>query len=423
MKNKVLKIFLSVFLKTGATLIAMILVAVGTYYGTIKIHGVITGDKETVTDVDDIIAEAQIDDVSKNLMYVTKDGNKDELAYVVLEVFNTNAEKMTYITVPVTTQITVSSELYPKLTQVEKEVPQIFELVNLPQFFEDDKAYGYGVVLFEDYFGIDISYYTVVTEEEFKKAFTTATKTVEYEETASSDDATTEETAEETSELENQVIRTDVEEVQLTTDFLSEMSSYKTEDDLSEYIENEYKNISSNLSVTEKIGYVEKYLNLSQENITYECIPGREDTNKIYLADLDACAEMFEKTNADAAVTTEKTTQEEGDDSKEEDTTEAEASNTSSKIMILNGASVNGLAAFFKERLENAGYTNVETGNYTSGTITTTQIYVKTESQGKDLLNYFPGANIVVQQISEDVDIEIVLGRESASEYSTEAAN
>ena len=79
-----------------------------------------------------------------------------------------------------------------------------------------------------------------------------------------------------------------------------------------------------------------------------------------------------------------------------EATSEETVSSTEAKILVLNSTETKGLAAAWADKLKAAGFTNVETGNYSAEELTDSKIvvteegkpYLKSETQ-KMLMNYF----------------------------------
>lgn len=84
------------------------------------------------------------------------------------------------------------------------------------------------------------------------------------------------------------------------------------------------------------------------------------------------------------------------------------------KIYIANGAKINGLASTYQEILTNAGYTVTGIGNYDGDVLTDTRILVRSEGSGYDLLQYFKNAGIETAELSDGIDIEIILGTSDA---------
>ena len=102
---------------------------------------------------------------------------------------------------------------------------------------------------------------------------------------------------------------------------------------------------------------------------------------------------------------------------KTEATTEAPEANYGIKIAVLNGTETGGLAGAWKSKLEEAGYTAVDAGNY-KGVSATTKLYFNSKDMGQELINYFPGATIETEMLKEEEtdvvisthDVLIVIG-------------
>jgi hypothetical protein len=72
--------------------------------------------------VEEHITTARVDDVSKNLIYCY-DETTNEINKIVLEIFSCKNNRLTYITLPVRSQITISDTLYRDLVLVNPEIP------------------------------------------------------------------------------------------------------------------------------------------------------------------------------------------------------------------------------------------------------------------------------------------------------------
>nr|MCR5586080.1 LytR C-terminal domain-containing protein [Lachnospiraceae bacterium] len=108
-----------------------------------------------------------------------------------------------------------------------------------------------------------------------------------------------------------------------------------------------------------------------------------------------------------------KTSADESDDSDDSDEAEEEEvieDSKEKKILVLNGTDVAGLAASTKEKLENAGYSVGDVGDYDGESQESTRIIVKENGVGKDLKSFFASPKIEVGEVREGYDIEIVLG-------------
>lgn len=88
--------------------------------------------------------------------------------------------------------------------------------------------------------------------------------------------------------------------------------------------------------------------------------------------------------------------------------TTEKAADKNIRIAVLNGTTSNGVAAGWKERLNNAGYNNVEAGNY-KGTVQSTQIWFKSEQAGHELEAGFKSPEILEtfdKTLAGDVNID-----------------
>lgn len=91
------------------------------------------------------------------------------------------------------------------------------------------------------------------------------------------------------------------------------------------------------------------------------------------------------------------------------ETTDTAALSKDASIVVLNATETAGLAAVWKETLEVQGYTNVQVGNYTNGTLDTSKIVVVEEGTGSALQQILPNAKmetLPADQVSCDISTE-----------------
>lgn len=111
-----------------------------------------------------------------------------------------------------------------------------------------------------------------------------------------------------------------------------------------------------------------------------------------------------------------------GDDiNSTDDTTEATSEATTEQISsvghsieVLNSTNVAGVAARWQEKLNAAGFTVSQIGNYEAETLTNTRIIVSQTGMGQDLVAQFKNATVEVGSISSGVEIQIIVGTEDA---------
>lgn len=100
-----------------------------------------------------------------------------------------------------------------------------------------------------------------------------------------------------------------------------------------------------------------------------------------------------------------------------DDTTEATTEQISSvghSIEVLNSTDVAGVAAKWQEKLNAAGFTVSQIGNYEAETLTNTKIIVSQAGMGQDLAGQFKNATVEVGSISSGAEIQIIVGTEDA---------
>lgn len=374
MGKKVFHIFLTGFLKTLLVIACMLACAVGGFFATRYYY-----QQKNVSAVGKA-SEATRDDVAKNLIYVW-DEDKKRICYCVLEVFDSKNQDLSYLTIPVAGQITLSGELFQKLYHISSEVPQMMRIAKLHDYFKtDDQAYGYGMTILENYFDIDISYYTVVSKEEFKKRFTTA---------------------------KVKSGKGKVDGVVLKDDYLSSMSAYNDSDSLEKYLKDAYKQTKSNLDAKDRLSYAEAYAGVNREKIRYYALPtAMEGQNRVF--DLELAEKIFNKCNVEGNT---QAGQGGASDSGKSDSVSAPVLKN---IIILNSTDTSGIAAKWSDTMKEHGYTVKEIGNY-SPTLDKTRIVVKEDGQGEEFLDYFTDAELHTGKVPEGADAQIIIGVSDAN--------
>ena len=364
-------------------------------------------------ELEDILDQAQKDEISKNLIYVVDD--EEKITHMLLEICNTKTYNMDYVTIPTRTDYVIPSKMYQKLCVVEEEIPQIVRLAKLKQYFpdiEDEKAYGYAELIMEKALGIDISYYTVISEEIYESRCQEVEATTSYTKVMEETEADSAESSEEATDAPKQEYTMSVTmKLSVASDsYLNQLEAIKgDESQLMDFIKAQYEQEGwmSNLTVYNKIGYVEAYAKMNASFNHYWGIPGeRSDklftidgaSSKKFLAELENNEESYTDVQSFGKVTKKK-----GISSKRK------------KILVLNGSKISGLAASKQEELINAGFNVPKVGDYTDEILTQTRIIVTKDRMGQDLAAYFKNPQIVVGTVEEGYDIEIILGTVDAN--------
>lgn len=381
-KKSVGQIFIRVFLQSFFIMIILIGVGVTsykltTYYYKITEKEVSAEDKDAVKD---IVDDVKIDRVSKNLIYHV-DSKTGEIKHLILEIFSMDTYNLDYITIPVNTEFAMSNELYQRIYANHSDVPQIVKISNMSEYFSKDTKYSYGALLIEDLLGVDISYYTVLEDTVYNQVFT--------EDSLSQMDTE--------KEAERKQIFTD--------DFYDEIEQLTDEALIIDYLESFYKKIESNLTIKNKLKYAASYVFVNKDYIHFYIIPGTAKESN-FTVSIEEAKSLLQEIEKREAYTT----------SQEDDDLLSGTDSIGKNIRILNGSGITGLAATYRDMLQEVGYTITGIANYSSSNETNTRILVKEEGDGKDLLKYFKNAVIEVEESLQAADIEIILGKEDGIE-------
>ena len=402
-KNNVAKVFMVSLLKSILCILIILGVGVASYKISYNILSDGTGSIGTSSgDISDIIEDAQTDEVSKNLIYVK---NGDYITNIMIEICNTKTNNMDYVSIPIRTDYTIPTSMYQKLCTVNQEIPQIVRLGRLKTYFSNEEdAYGYGELIIEKMLGVKISYYTVIDQETYnshfeKKKIMVAYKHVESvmnELTGEMEDVTTDIYADEAISVANKTY----------TEELRAISGDREK--IAEYIKDQYERVNSNLTVYNKIGYIEAYEKMNVDYFHYWGIPGQRN-GKIFSVSTPESKKFLNKLINNTQTYTE------AQDFSKESAGENVKSSKGLNILVLNGSQISGLASATREKLSADGYTVGNIGDYKEETLTQTRIIVKEDGYGKDLQSYFNSPEIITGTVQDGYDIQIILGTVDAN--------
>ena len=408
-KKNVLVFFLKSLLKSVLVLVSILLVGVISYKVSFEVLSkkMETGDVSS-GEIQDILDEAQTDEISKNLIYVVDD--KKNITHMMVEICNTKTHNMDYVTIPVTTSYTIPAKMYHKMCVVDEEIPQIVKVSKLRNYFadlDDEKGYGYAELIIEKMIGTSISYYTVLPESTFDSHYQETSMTTSYKRAASSAGDTSSTT------VAKGTTGSVTMDVAVASDsYVNQLKDLGGDrNKIVDFIKAQYQKDSgmlSNLTVYNKIGYVEAYEKMNVEYYHYWGMPG-EYNAKQFTVDTASAKKFMSKLEKNT-----ETYQEVQDFSKSTKSTKT-ISSTGKKILVLNGSQISGLAATTQTKLVNAGFTVPKVGDYKSETLTQTRIIVTKEGMGQDLASYFKNPEIVVGTVQSGYDIEIILGTVDAN--------
>lgn len=368
-KRKFGKIFLRGFCKTSMVILMMVTLGFISYKVTYSYYSSkeIKTDEKTEETILNLIGNGEFQEVSKNIIYGVKE-QTGQIKYAMLEIFNTKTKNLDYITVPVNGQITFSNETYQKLFANNVEIPQIVLLGQLHKHFEGNAIYQYGMAALQDLLNTKINYYTVMSEESFKNRYNRVEKTL--------------------------LLRN------WKRSYKKKLRALKSKEQIESHIKEYYETIKSNLTLQNKLKYVEFFMEVNLNHVYFHLLPIEEE-NGSYTIIGDESKELI---NGILNSTTYKKKQ---NLSQEKQGT----INKNLKIRILNSTKINGLASFYKGELERKGYQFIEIGNYTGGILDNTKINVATEEIKSELRDCIKvGEPEVMDTLGEDVQVQIILG-------------
>ncbi|SFR65047.1 LytR C-terminal domain-containing protein [Anaeromicropila populeti] len=367
MKKTPLKIFLRGFARTFIYISLFVALFSGSYMATKAYYNRTKDDlkNKSAADKQGILTEAQVDIVAHNLIFGVNN-TTGAIKYMLLEIFHSDTYTLSYITIPVNSEITLSQDFYQKLYTVNPEIPQIIRLNEVHEYLDEDIRYDSVIQFLESALELDISYYTVMNTTDFKTLF-------------------------KMKKGESYLIFKD--------SFKEQIREWSSEQDIIQYIKEQYSNSFTNISLKNKLLYTPALYKTKMENVSFYQMPGNESGDSFSL-DVEKCNTLL----ADIKNGTE-------EEKIREDIGDYDVTSEGLAIKILNGSNIAGLAAAYQEKLVADGYNVIGLGNYNSGILTNTIIYVRDSQYGKDLLAYFKDASIEVSGgLPENVEIEIVLG-------------
>ncbi len=413
-KNNVVKVFFISLLKS----ILFIIILLVTGFASYKISYTILSDNggnigTSKGDIADIIEDAQTDEVSRNLIYVC---NGDRITNLMLEICNTKTNNMDYITIPVRTEYTIPTTMYQKLCTVNQEIPQIIRIGRIKTYFaNNDDAFGYGELIIEKMLGIKISYYTVLDQETYNSHYARKRVRVRFKPEEGTVTATP---APDGTVPEVQYIRVPQRISVASSTYINQLKDINGDQEkIAEYIKEQYERVESNLTVYNKIGYIECYEKMNVDYFHYWGIPGMYN-GKVFSVDTKAAKSFLNKLADNTASYTEP--QENSSVSavsknKNRNKNSKAKSSKGLNIIVLNGSRINGLASATQTKLNADGFSVNQIGDYTDETLTHTRIIVKENGLGNDLAGYFTDPEIVTGNVQEGFDIEIILGTADAN--------
>jgi general stress protein CsbA len=247
------------------------------------------------------ITEPSVDDVSKNLIFCY-DSESHIISKLILEVFHCERKQLTYITIPMSTQFTMTDVLYKKLIAVQPSIPQMIRLSTMIRYLDTSVIFDYGVLMIEDMLDLDISYYTVMPVELYQSIFEERSIPDRINVT----DLMSDGGSKVTDNFEKDTAETDEEETAdevvviaevFNEEYIEDLDTIKSVEEISSYIETLYEKMESNLSVSSKLNYLDSYSMISIDNVSFTRIAGN-DSNSGFVVDENKAQQQLQELGA-----------------------------------------------------------------------------------------------------------------------------
>lgn len=363
------KVLLHKFCISCITLVMMIAIGFVSYkitYSYYMKHDLKT-DTKTEEAILNLVNQGEFQEISKNII-LGINGSTGQIKYAVLEILNTKNNNLDYITIPTSSQIELSTELYQKLYANNPDVPQIIVPSQLHHLFSEDFIYQYAITAIEDLLGTEINYYTITSEENFRKCF--------------------------------QNVNGDNRLKKWKESYRKKLKKLKDRDSIQTYITEYYEEITSNLTLKRKLEYIEYYEKVNLDFVYFHQLPNIEIDGNDTLE--------VEETKEMVKTILENSTYQEAQESQEK-----VLSNDTSvglQIQILNASKIDGLASQYKQELTEKGYQFITIGNYNGGVLEHTKIYISSEEIGSDLQEFFQIDEVEISNTLNGVQVQIILG-------------
>lgn len=218
--------------------------------------------------VPDNLTQPIIDKVSTNLIYCYNEKTK-EIEKIVLEIFQSDTKQLTYITIPMRTQLNISDSFYRKMISVQPAMPQVLQLSAMTSYLDTDTVFDYGKLMVEDLLGTTIDYTTVIPKDTYDTIFISKNIVTSID----NDKGTVTQAPKQQLPVES-----------FSKKYIKLIKTIHTEEDLKQYISDLYPTMKSTMPLEEKLDYLESYILTPLNNISFELIKG-EETNSAFIVD------------------------------------------------------------------------------------------------------------------------------------------
>ena len=344
-----------------------------------------------------------------------KDGARTDVMFVIH--YDSAQESMDLVSLPRDTRVSVCDEVVQNYQAGGHVYNQVTKLNAIHSYSAGDMACENTVLQIEDLLGISIDHYIKIDLDAFRKIVDAVggvevdvPQDMDYEDPAQDlyihldaglqtlDGDEAEQLVRYRKYPTGDEGRIEVQQLFLKALAQKVLSSETILKNLPDYIDVLYKDVETDISLTDALKYVNYIEKIDLNKITMQTIPGAGQYIggvSYFVHDAAGTAELvdqiFYQTNAG---------------------TDGSTDSKPLTIEVCNGGNVAGLAGRFTETLEADGYTLTEPTNYTGTQSAQTRIQVKSEGVGEDLVSYFTDAKIEVapEEVPAGADIRIILG-------------
>ena len=253
------------------SIVMLISTGIGCYVGIVNLFGVEVKLDGSSMDSKVIATDILLDRQVCNLIY-SVNTKSYEIDSVILEFFDSDSGKMDYVTVPSNTKLVISGELFKKLTQYGYGLKdKVLSLRKLIEVFGTENAYQFGQMVLEDVLGIKISYYTVFSNNVIVKYFVKTPSTFYLA-------------------VDKKVKEFDYDMYKLSETYITKTN--RVENDITALINQGYKDLRSNFSLSNKLSYLQGYKKAQIELIYYWHVVGKEEYNQ-FILDKEVNTKLF----------------------------------------------------------------------------------------------------------------------------------
>lgn len=347
-----------------------------------------------------------------------KEGKRTDVMFVVH--YESANESLDLLSLPRDTRVSVCDEVAKNYEETGRAYNQVTKLNAIHSYSDEKNCCTNTVLQIEDLLGINIDHYVKIDLDAFRKIVDTVggvevdvPQDMDYEDPAQDLyihlDAGLQTLNGEQAE---QLVRFRkyptgdegrIEVQQLFLKALAEkvLSSESILKNLPEYISILYKDVQTDISLTDAVKYANYVGKIDMNKITMQTLPGAGQ----YVGNVSYFTHDPDETSlvVDQIFYQERVTTPEG---------QTASSSKGLTIEVCNSGNINGLARRFSDKLAADGYTVTEPTTYDGKQMEKTRIQVKEAGTGSDLVPYFANAAVETapNELPTGVDIRIILG-------------